>query len=73
MLRLRMSDGLSISEVSERFGASTARVVEERARQHVAGGTVEMQGDRLVLADPEGLLVSNSIISDLFAALDEAL
>jgi len=48
--------------------------VLEAVRPHVEAGTARVCGEgsarRVQLADPEGLLVSNDIISDVFVALD---
>lgn len=74
MLRLRLSDGLHLQELSDTFGAAAASAVAASLQQHVRKGLVTPLdgGLRLRLSDPEGFLVSNDIISDVFAALDRA-
>ena len=79
MLQLRLSDGLALADVVERMGgtgrgARAAEAVLEAVRPHVLAGTALLEGEgpgrRIRLADPDGFLVSNDIISDVFAALD---
>ena len=70
MLRLRLSDGLDFRVVAEHFGEERASSIRSALRRHVDRGLVEERGSCVRLADPEGFLVSNGIISDAFAALD---
>ena len=79
MLQLRLMEGLGLDDVAERAGggargARMAAGVLEAVRPHVEAGTARVCGEgsarRVQLADPEGLLVSNDIISDVFVALD---
>jgi len=79
MLQLRLSDGLALADVAERMGgagrgARAAEGVLEAVRPHVLAGTALVEGEgpgrRIRLADPDGFLVSNDVISDVFAALD---
>lgn len=88
MLRLRLADGLDLSQLAARHpqGEEAAALVAAALRPHVergwavasnasssgsssggsAGGTVR----HVRLADPQGFVMSNDIISDVFAALD---
>lgn len=74
MLRLRLSDGLDFRILRKEFGEAAASIVAASLQQHVPKGLVEAldNGQRLRLSDPGGFLVSNDIISDVFAALDRA-
>lgn len=72
MLRLRLSDGLDCRILTRQFGAAMAGVVEDALRPHELEGLVERSGDCVRLQDPKGFLVSNDIISDVFAAIDDA-
>ena len=70
MLSLRQSDGLDLSQVSKEFGQEAATVITESVKHHVKAGTVLHEEQSLRLKDPEGFLLSNSVISDIFVGLD---
>ena len=69
MLSLRTSDGLDLKRVAEDFGHSYATVLRTALQNKQASGLVlpGRDGQHWRLSDPEGFLVSNAIISDLFA------
>eukprot|EP00798_Chlamydomonas_sp_ICE-L_P014035 gene14035-19973_t len=80
MLRLRTADGLDLKELGEVYGGDAVDVVLESVKYHVSRGLVlqlpslvgDEHGDgpgRIRLSDPEGLLLSNDIISDIFSAV----
>ena len=73
MLRLRTADGLDLEEVGARFGGAAAAAVERGLAPHAEAGRavrVASTASTWRLTDPAGFVVSNSIISDVFAALD---
>jgi len=72
MLRLRTADGLSLAQVQERFGAPARYAIATAATPLAARGLATLSADVLRLTDPEGFLVSNAVIAELFAALDAA-
>ena len=74
MLSLRTSDGLDLHQVGERFGERYAAVLRAALRRKLGSGLVRQHshGDVWSLADPEGWLVSNSIISGLFAQVQDS-
>jgi len=80
MLRLRLSDGLDLRKVATDFpdGADAVEFIIEALKEHEDAGRVvfERDGKRetvttIKLVDPEGFLVSNDVISDVFAAIDD--
>ena len=74
MLRLRTSDGLDVHAYSESFGRPAARSVLRALIPHARTGHVAMlRRPNLIvrLTDPEGWLLANDIISDVFLKLDE--
>ena len=84
MLRLRLADGLDMALVSERYGLPAAERIRQSLERHMAVGLVSAteslhvtRGEELLmpyalrLADPDGFLVSNDIISDVFAGLSD--
>lgn len=85
MLSLRMSDGLDLDQVAVSFGQPAAQAIAGCLQPHQKQGLVQfeleasshaVQAARRLgavrLTDPEGFLVSNDIISDVFVALDES-
>lgn len=78
MLRLRLADGLHLGQLAAGHpqGDEAAELVLSALRPHTERGWVRLDGGGdsggLVarLADPQGLVMSNDIISDVFAALD---
>ena len=70
MLRLRLSDGLDLGKVRTRFGAAAAESILNAIAPHQDKQLVDIEGDHISLRDPQGLMLSNDIISDVFAVLD---
>ena len=82
MLRLRMSDGLNLDWLAEHHGSHASLQVSAGLQPHVKSGLVEQDMRAALpgsgckpfgtvrLADPDGFLMSNDIISDVFVALD---
>ncbi len=86
MLSLRTADGLDLQLLEGRFGAQARRAAQHALGGFVGQGLVlgvGADGRRLAagqglgaaarvrLSDPEGFLVSNDVISDVFAALGD--
>lgn len=74
MLQLRLATGLDVDAVARQHGEALKQKMQEAVRQHEAQGLVlyhrGQRGElRCRLSDPEGFLLSNDIISDIFAAL----
>lgn len=69
MLRLRTSDGLDVAEVESLHGASAAAEVVRGLAPHVRRGLAVWDGRVVRLTDPDGFLVSNDVIADVFAVL----
>lgn len=74
MLSLRLADGLDMQRIHNDYGNQAAQRVMAAVQRHVQSGLVKLQPlearlPRICLADPDGFLVSNDIISDIFVAL----
>ncbi len=63
MLRLRLSEGLSLSEYRERFGTDLERECPAIAA-FVTGGLLQKENDRLFFTD-RGFFVSNAVLAEL--------
>lgn len=74
MLRLRLADGLDLAHLGKLGGGQWHKiedVVMDALKVHQEEGMVEIMSEtRVRLTDPKGFLMSNDIISDIFAALE---
>lgn len=68
MLRLRLSEGISLDWIREHFSVDTKKL-EQRVRFLQQHGLTRLEGDRLRLT-PQGFLVSNSVIVDLLETVE---
>lgn len=64
MLGLRMNEGIGISEFQSRFGRDAAESFSDRMKKYVEAGLAGSSEGRIFLT-VKGLLVSNSILSDV--------
>ena len=64
MLRLRLSEGMSLSEYEATFGREFAAGKRDRLRFYQEGGYLILKDGRLAMTD-RGFYVSNAILSDL--------
>ena len=74
MLQLRKSDGLRLSRIRDCYmhGDMIAQAILHALEVRLEQGTAcyDKKSDTVKLVDPQGFLVSNDIISDVFAAID---
>ena len=63
MLGLRLREGVSLSNLKERFGVDPARKFAEQIRTLTENGAIESEGDRLRLTH-RGLLLANLVLSE---------
>ena len=71
MLGLRLAEGVALSGLEEVFGAVALGKVLETVGPFEVEGWVVVDGGRLRLTDPEGLLFSNTVLASLFEALED--
>eukprot|EP01041_Mallomonas_annulata_P006984 gene6984-14198_t len=72
MLALRTSDGLELHKIESRFGIEISNKIFKAVGPFVTRELViiegnQMEGYRIKLSDPEGFLMSNDVISSIFA------
>ena len=72
MLRLRLSFGLDLNELCEKFSISNIDPLLDLAIKLSKAGLCNLSNNRIQLTD-EGMLVSNSIILKIIGAIDENL
>ena len=77
MLGLRLTEGISLSHLTAEFGQETVNQILKILQPFITKNWVtilSIGGDhRIALTDPEGLLFSNTILSELFQYLDTGL
>ena len=64
MLRMRLCRGLQTSCLGERFGEEAVRHLSGALERYLSGGFVQRTGEGYAFS-PEGMLVSNSILSEI--------
>ena len=64
MLRFRLCEGVDVALFKNRFGVSFEGMYGKKLEPFIKSGLVRREGDRYFLT-PEGMLVSNTILSDI--------
>jgi oxygen-independent coproporphyrinogen-3 oxidase len=70
MLSLRTKDGLNLEQLTQRYGIEKTEKVIKSLNPYITNNLVEHKEKSINLSDPEGFMLSNEIISSVFAALD---
>jgi len=78
MTRLRTIDGLDLNKIQDRYGSDVVNCILSSIDEYIKNDEEELltiirnEQDWIVkLTDPNGFLVSNSILSIIFMGLDE--
>ena len=75
MLGLRLAEGVSLLNISREFGQQTLTIIlsglQSYLEQNLVTITTYNQDQRLKLTDPQGFLLSNSILATLFEILED--
>jgi putative oxygen-independent coproporphyrinogen III oxidase len=69
MLGLRLAEGVSLADLSEKFGEGKVKEIYRCLQPYLHKGWVEVMEGRLKLSDPQGFLFSNVVLADLFEKL----
>lgn len=64
MLRLRLAEGISLSEYKKQFGKDFLYGKEEKINAYIKSGYVKFSNDRIALTE-KGFYVSNAILTEL--------
>ena len=64
MLRLRLTDGLDVSELAEKFPEVSAEEILENAKPFEAPGLLRINGTRISFT-PKGFLLSNALTAEI--------
>ena len=66
MTGLRTSQGISLNELSARFGTELYDYCLDMSKQYLSSGKMRIEGDRLHLT-PAGIFISDAIVSNLMS------
>ena len=69
MLRFRLNEGVSLSEVARRYGVDFSALYGKKAEKYIKYGYMERKGD-MVFLTTAGMFISNYILSDLLSFED---
>ncbi|HEY9803688.1 MAG TPA: radical SAM family heme chaperone HemW [Leptolyngbyaceae cyanobacterium] len=69
MLGLRLAEGVSLAALTQEFGEQKIQEIHQCLQPYYQQGLVQVAGERLRLTDPEGFLMSNVVLADLFSKL----
>ncbi|MEO0457985.1 MAG: radical SAM family heme chaperone HemW [Cyanobacteria bacterium P01_A01_bin.114] len=70
MVGLRLAEGVAIAPLETYFGQGVGSALHDALAHYIDQGWVSLSRDRLKLSDPDGFLVSNTILADLFYQLE---
>ena len=71
MVGLRLSEGIALEPFIQSFGPGFMTMLQTRLAPYLASKQAILKNNRLRLSDPDGFLISNSILADLFNGLDQ--
>ena len=69
MLGLRLSAGISVSEIARRYGVDFIALYGKKVEKYIKYGYMEHRGDRIYLT-VSGMFISNYILSDILSFED---
>lgn len=72
MMGLRLAEGISLDALRDAHGHRVAAAVEGCLAKHVPTGLARFDGRTVRLTSPDGFLLSNTLIADVFAAAQAA-
>lgn len=73
MLGLRLSEGISLLEIKEKFGETVQQKILASLHKYRDQGWIDyLNLERIKLTDPEGFLFSNTVLATLFKHLDDS-
>ncbi|MEM9264720.1 MAG: radical SAM family heme chaperone HemW [Cyanobacteria bacterium P01_F01_bin.13] len=71
MVGLRLAEGIDLEPFTQTFGTAFATMLNTRLRPYLALGQAVLNNNRLRLSDPDGFLISNSVLADLFNGIEQ--
>ncbi|MGD1853620.1 MAG: radical SAM family heme chaperone HemW [Leptolyngbyaceae cyanobacterium] len=71
MVGLRLAEGIDIDPFTQGLGQGFTTMLHTRLRPYLSSGQVVLENNRLKLSDPDGFLISNTVLSDLFNGIEQ--
>ena len=71
MVGLRLAEGIELTEFVQAFGVSFIAMLETRLTPYLKSGQAVFEDNRLRLSDPDGFLISNTVLADLFNGIEQ--
>lgn len=71
MVGLRLAEGIDLAPFIDRFGPAFTTMLNTRLQTYLTAGQALLENNRLRLSDPEGFLISNTVLADLFNGIED--
>ncbi len=71
MVGLRLAEGIDLTPFTHTFGAAFTTMLNTCLKPYLSLGQAVLDNNRLRLSDPDGFLISNSVLADLFNGLEQ--
>ncbi len=71
MVGLRLAEGIDLAEFVQTFGTAFKTMLNVCLKPYLTSGKAVLENNRLRLSDPDGFLISNSVLADLFNGIEQ--
>ena len=71
MVGLRLAEGIDLAPFTQALGPAFIAMVTHQLSPYLSAGQAILKNNHLCLSDPEGFLISNTVIADLFNGLEQ--
>ncbi len=71
MVGLRLAEGIELLPLIDSFGSQFTTMLKTHLSPYLSSGQAVLEDNRLRLSDPDGFLISNTVIADLFNGLEQ--
>ena len=71
MVGLRLAEGIDLEPFIHTFGNSFTTMINNRLKLYLSSGQAILNNNRLRLSDPDGFLISNTVLADLFNGIEQ--
>lgn len=71
MVGLRLAEGIELIPFTKRLGTAFITMLNTRLDPYLATGQAIIENNRLRLSDPDGFLISNTVLADLFNGIEQ--
>lgn len=71
MVGLRLTEGIDLTPFTDSFGPAFITMLNTRLQISLTAGQALLENNRLRLSDPEGFLISNTVLADLFNGIED--